>query len=301
MKEDIDAYLALRRAVGFRLAVDEYLLRAYSRFASGRDETHVRAQTAMEWAALGPSPQQRERRLRVVARFARHVRAEDARHEVPPVHVFGRLFERRLPHVYSQEEIRQLLDAASRLEPATSLRPHTFRTIFGLLAATGMRVSEALALRFEDVTDDGLVIRETKFKKSRLVPLHLTTAAALSRFLELRRAVGGKDRVFVSLRGKPLHRSTVTQTFLLLARGIGLHPGPGKRGPRVHDLRHSFAVRALENSPEGGNPLGRHMWALSTYLGHVNPANTYWYLQATPRLMRGIADACESFLRGGAR
>lgn len=300
LKEGVDSYLALRRGVGFILEGEGRMLHSFARFALGRGETRVRASTAVAWAAQAPSPRQRERRLRVVAAFVRHVRAEDPRHEEPPVDVFGHHRSRRLPHVYSEEEIRRLLEAAARLGSAGSFRPHVYVTLFGLMVATGLRVSEALKLAFEDVTPDGLVIRETKFHKSRLVPLHESAATALERYLSRRCRAGGSSRdVFISTRGTRLTYAMAIHTFLKLARKIGLRAASGG-GPRLHDIRHTFAVRALESSPGGGTPVARHVRALSTYLGHANFAQTYWYLQATPRLMRRVADACEALLEGGS-
>ena len=155
LRASVDAYLALRRAVGFKLKTEEYLLHDFVRWASDRGESVVRTQTAIEWAAAARVPWQRERRLRAVAGFARHARAEDGRHEVPPIFVFGRRHVRPRPHIYSSDELGRLLEVASRLAPIWPLRPQVFTTLFGLLAATGMRVSEALALRFSDVTTDG--------------------------------------------------------------------------------------------------------------------------------------------------
>lgn len=298
----IDAYLALRRAVGFQLNTEEQLLRQFAHWACGRGDTHVRTQTATEWAATARSIWQRERRLRAVAGFARHAHAEDSRHEVPPIFVFGRRHIRPRPHIYSSEELRSLLDAASRLCANWPLRAQVFTTLFGLLASSGLRVSEALTLRFGDVTSDGLVIRKSKFNKSRLVPLHSSASCALERYLELRRRVSTvSDYVFVSPKGGRLPLSTVSKTFLQLMRHAGLRSGPGTRGPRIHDMRHTFAVRALEACPQGGSADGWRIRALSTYLGHRNVADTCWYLQATPQLMRGVADACELFLEGGAQ
>lgn len=302
MLTSIDAYLALRRAVGFRLKAEESLLHNFARWAVDRGDTHVRTQTATEWAAAARSLWQRERRLRAVAGFARHARAEDPRHEVPPIFVFGRRHVRPRPHIYSPDELRRLLDAASRLPAIWPLRPQVFTTLFGLLASSGLRVSEALALCFDDVTSDGLVIRKTKFNKSRLVPLHGTAASALGRYLERRRRASIVSvYVFVSPKGGRLPLPTVSKTFLHLARQAGLRAGPGTPGPRIHDLRHTLAVRALEACPAGGSPVGWRLRALSTYLGHRNLADTCWYLHATPQLMRGVADACERFLEGGAR
>ena len=302
LRPSIDAYLALRRAVGFRLHAEEALLHAFARWAVDRGDTHVRTHTATEWAAMARSLWQRERRLRAVAGFARHARAEDSRHEVPPILVFGRRHVRPRPHIYAPDELRRLLDAARQLPAIWPLRPQVFTTLFGLLASSGVRVSEALALRVGDVTGAGLVIRKTKFNKTRLVPLHETAATALGCYLEQRRRASTvSDYVFVSPKGGRLPLPTVSKTFLHLARHAGLRAGPGTPGPRIHDLRHTFAVRALEACPHGGSPVGWHMRALSTYLGHRNVADTCWYLHATPLLMRGVADACERFLDGGAR
>lgn len=301
LRQSIDAFLALRRAIGFRLKDEEYLLHDFARFASARGEIHVRTQTATEWAAATRSLWQRERRLRVVAGFARHAHAEDDRHEVPPIFVFGRRHIRPVPHIYSPAELQCLLAAASRLAPIWPLKPQVFATLIGLLASTGLRISEALALQFGDVTADGLVIRKTKFNKNRLVPLHPTAVSALGLYLDLRRrSSGASDFVFVSPSGGQLSRSTVSKTFQQLLRQTGLRSSSGRPGPRIHDLRHTFAVRALEASPESGSPVGGRMLALSTYLGHVKVADTCWYLHATPQLMRGIADACARFLDGGA-
>ena len=302
LRPSIDTYLALRRAVGFRLQAEEALLHAFARWAVERGDTHVRTRTATEWAATARSLWQRERRLRAVAGFARYARAEDPRHEVPPIIVFARRHVRPRPHIYAADELRRLLDAASRLPAIWPLRPQVFTTLFCLLASTGLRVSEALGLRCGDVTSDGLVIRKTKFTKTRLVPLHETAVQALGHYLDQhRRARPVSDYVFVSPKGGRLPAPTVSKTFLSLARHTGLRSGPGTPGPRIHDLRHTFAVRALEACPPGGSDVGWRMRALSTYLGHRNLADTCWYLHATPLLMRGVADACERFLEGGAR
>jgi len=202
-----------------------------------------------------------------------------------------------LPHIYTKQEIQQLLDAAAQLGPQGSLRPHTYRCLFGLLAATGLRISEAISLHLDDVTSDGLIVRRTKFQKSRQVPLHSTVTAELHRYIEKRlRFDRTGDHVFVSQRKRPLIYQVVNQTFLKIVRSLGLHPGPGKRGPRIHDLRHTMAVRALEAAPSDHEGVGRHMRALSTYLGHSRVATNYWYLHSTPHLMKGLADACEDFL-----
>jgi len=302
LRASIDAYLALRRAVGFRLEVEEYLLKRFAQWAFDRGQTHVQTQTATEWAATARTPWQRERWLRAVAGFARYARAEDPRHEVPPIFAFGRRHVRPTPYIYSPHELQRLLDAASRLPPLWPLRPQVITTLLGLLASTGLRISEALALRFGDVTSDGLVIRKTKFNKSRLVPLHASTLSALDRYLELReRSTAVSDYIFVSPKGDRLPRRTVGQIFVRLVGAAGLRSRANSRRPRIHDLRHTFAVRVLEACPQGGSSIGWHVRALSTYLGHSNVVDTCWYLHATPLLMRSVADSCERFADGGAR
>jgi integrase len=162
-----------------------------------------------------------------------------------------------------------------------------------------LRISEALALQIDDILPDGLYIRETKFRKNRLVPLHPTTAKQLILYLDRRQQLARVEtRVFVSLRGKPLHYATVNETVLFLLRKLGLRAGPGQPGPRLHDLRHTFASRALENSPDEQSRITKHMLALSTYLGHAHISDTYWYLQSTTHLMTDIADDCQAHLEG---
>lgn len=299
LSKALDSYLAVRHAAGFELGVPEILLRSFVRFAEAQGELHVIAQSAINWAALAPSLGQREHRLKTVVRFARHAQAEDPRHQVPPTDVFGHHRQRRVPYIFSQTEISRLMQQAARLAPTGSLRPHMYSTLIGLLASTGLRVSEALALRLEDVTADGLVIGNTKFKKSRLVPLHPSTRTALEHYLIRRQCVGGADdHVFITLRGQRVRYYTVYETFRALLGAIGIHARPGAPRPCIHSLRHTFAVRALEGCPDGRDRISQHMLALSTYLGHAHTADTYWYLEASPQLMTDIAGACENLIKG---
>lgn len=299
MIQAVESYLAMRHAAGFDLANADYLLRSFARFAAERNETKVCATTAIEWASQSSSLAQRDERLKTVCRFARYLRAEDNRHEVPPADHFGYRKRRRVPHIYSNTEINHLIDAALQLGPPGALQPQTYATLIGLLAATGLRISEALSLRFSDVTPSGLLIRKTKFHKTRLVPMHETTAAGLDRYLRRRRQVrsNGED-VFITDDGQPLPYWHVFSTFRKLLKTADLSASGGGR-PRLHDLRHTFAVRALSASPAGRQRIGQHMLALATYLGHVNINATYWYLEITPELLGEIAVASESFLYGG--
>lgn len=302
----VDAYLAIRRASGFKLASSERHLRSFVRYAEARDETHIRTETAVAWAAEGCSPHARHQRLHSIVIFARHVHLEDPQHDVPSTSAFPFKPHRRPPHIYSRDEIDSILRAAGNLRPAGSSHPATYQTMLALLAVTGMRLGEVLRLTMADVTDAGLVVRETKFRKSRLLPLHDTTRLALALYRERWRPLAQpEDPLFVSLRGGAFTSATVIDTFQRLLRRIGLRGPAGtvdapSSGPRLHDLRHTFAVRSLEECPAEHHAIGRHMTALTTYLGHAALVSTCWYLHASPTLMTGIADACEACDEGGA-
>ncbi len=292
----VDTYPAVRRAVGYKLRSVEGYLRDFARFASARGDSHVVARTAMAWAARTPSEAQRGVRLGAVVRFARFSRSEDPRHEIPPERVFCGRHHRPVPYIFVEAEIGALLAEAARLGPPGSLRPATYRMLFGLLAVTGLRISEALALRFPDVTPDGLVIRQTKFGKSRLVPLHGTTTAALEHCLARRcQLLIEDDHLFVSRRRRPLCAQAVRATFRQLLAVAGIPRQPGRPRPRLMDLRHTFATKAPEACPDGRDEVGRHTLAPSTYLGHADVRNTFWYFERTPQLMGDIAQACEAF------
>ncbi len=298
MIKAVENYLAARRAAGFELKTECYLLFSFARFAAARGEMHVQTLTALDWASRTVSVAQRDARLKAVCRFARYMSAEDRRHELPPSRHFGYRKTRPLPHIYPREAILRLMDAALKLGPQDSLHPQSLATLIGLLAATGLRISEALALQFSDVTPNGLLIRKTKFQKTRLVPLHHTAVARFELYLRLRRrARSSGQHVFIDNDGRPLRYGNVYVTFQKLLKTAGLSPSGGRRY-RLHHLRHTFAVRALEASPAGRQRIGQHMLALATYMGHVNIDATYWYLETTPELLRDIATAGEIFLWG---
>jgi integrase/recombinase XerD len=300
LMQGVDSYLQLRRAAGFQLRDTEALLKDFACFAAERGDIHIKADTAIAWAGRATSLKRRARRLNSLILFARYIRAEDADHQIPPSGVFAHPpYSRPRPYIFTLTQITAILEEAKQLAPQGSLRPHTFYTLFGLVAACGLRISEALALQIDDIRPDGLYIRETKFHKSRLVPLHPTTAKQLDLYLDRRRQVACLEtHVFVSLRNKPLCYPTVNETFLFLLRKLGLRAGPGQPGPRLHDARHTFASRALEKCPDEPSRITRHILALSTYLGHAHVTDTYWYLQSTTRLITDIANDCQAYLEG---
>jgi len=301
LAQAVDSYLELRRACGFKLRSQGKLLHNFAAFSDLRGKHHICSDVAIEWAGLGSSVPQRARRLSEVIRFSRHMRAEEPIHELPPP-VFGT--EKRLrpiPYIFSHDETQRFVQAASELG-CHPLRGKTYSTLFALLACTGLRQSEATALRFEDITADGLVIKHTKFRKSRLVPLHETAQAGIERYLEHRRPYAPfDDHVFVSLQKKPLSYSDVYVAFRTVANKIDLQRGPDPPRPTPHSFRHTFAVRALESCTGSRDQITKHMLALSTYLGHSKIYHTYWYLEAVPELMGDIAQQCENFFKGGHR
>jgi integrase len=296
----IDTWLAARRANGFALRKYEQHLRPFAEFAAARGEAHVRAETAIAWALQATTPGQRRRLFQRIVQLARYLHAEDPRHEIPPDYHFPGKRHRPVPYIYTPDEASWLVETAARLGPAGSSRPRTMSTVLALLFASGLRISEALALRMDDVTPDGLVICKTKFGKTRLVPLHPSAQSGIEQYLHYRRSLkGGDDYVFVSLNGTRLSYAGFRKAWLLVLGQAGLSQGPGGRRPRVHDIRHTFAARALENAPDRRQRIARHMLAVSTYLGHSCVADTYWYFQATPALMSQVADACQRHFEGG--
>jgi integrase len=298
----VERYIELHLAVGYRFRSESLILRSFARHATAQGDMQLRSQTALAWAAEGSSAAVRRKRLLVVRRFSRRMQLEEKGHPLPQPDSFGPREPGRTPYIFAPDSIRTLLAKAAALGPTGSLRPKTYATLFGLMACTGLRISEALALHLEDISADGLVIRLTKFKKSRLVPMHPTCRRVLDAYLVARRQNARQDTaVFLSELGTRLRYPTVNATFLRLVREMGIHPGPGKSGPRLHDLRHGFAVRSLDRCLGDRAAIARHMLALSTYLGHARLSNTYWYLHATPHLLAGVARQGESLATRGVR
>jgi integrase len=303
LSDAVNRHIELYRIMGFKYKVQAYMLHSFADFAQCRSEEFIQTDSVLEWAASAPSVRQRHDRLLTVRRLACALNAEDKRHQVPPTDVFGRARKsRRTCHIFTQDEIDRLLRAASQLTPMESIRPITYTALLSLIACTGLRVSEALKLDLSDITEDGLLIRATKFQKSRLVPLHESARRGLQQYVFVRNRIAKTtSTVFVSRRGDGLPYPTVNATFLYLARSAGLRGGPGLGGCRIQDLRHTFAVRSLEQCGGDRKAVARHMVALSTYLGHAHVSDTYWYLQATPKLLSDVAQAAEALHRGGER
>jgi len=261
----VESYLAVRRAAGFALSSQGSYLKSFAAFSAARKQHYVSTDIAIEWAGLAPSVPQCARRLGIVIRFARYLRTENVRHEVPPA-VFGRdRRSRPTPYILTEKQIQQVVIAGSRSR-YRSCGP-TYGTLFSLLSCTGLRVSEAIHLRLDDITPDGLLIRCTKFRKSRLVPLHETARTGLEQYLQKRRSHACfDDHIFVSLRSKPLSVQIVDKAFRRVVKQMGLPPGRGRARPTPHSFRHTFAVRALESCPDGRDAITKHMLAYQPIL-----------------------------------
>lgn len=299
----VDSYLQIRRATGVDLKSVEPLLRHFADFAERKNEDHVVAQSVVEWAGQAQSSFERDRRLKTVIRFAQYAHAEDSRHEIPPDGVFGKQLQRRpVPFIFTSDEIAKLIESASKHRLQNTLVPQTYSTLFGLLAATGLRVSEAFNLKIDDITPDGLLIRETKFHKTRLVPLHETTTAAIERYIARRRLIATEETyVFISLRGSRLCYQSVCKFFHSCLFAAGIQRQAHRPKPRLHSFRHTFVVRSRENCPVDRDHINQHMLALSTYLGHSSMESTFWYMEATPQLLSSIGAAWETLVWGGGQ
>lgn len=304
----VQDYLAFRRQLGFTLRSMGQELLLFARYADRIGHSGpLTTELAVRWAKLPTKakPAYWALRLHAVRMFAQHRVVEDPLTEVPPPGLLGPTFRRGQPYVYSSEELQALLRAAGTLRRRT--RPHTCVALFGLLASTGLRVGEALRLRHPDVDLESgvLTIVKSKASKCRLVPLHRTTTEALRRYAEVRNRIHPdpkSEAFFLTDRGTALTYGRMTDTFRTLRRQLGWRGLPGGSPPRVHDLRHTFAVRVLLRWYEAGVNVDAKITALATYLGHVNVSCTYWYLTAVPELMAVTARRFEQYAgRGGLR
>jgi integrase/recombinase XerD len=290
----VEEYVELRRSLGFKLLDANVGLIRFASFLQPRRAAHITIPLAMEWAQQDKTarPAEWARRLSFVRGFARHWSAHDSQTEVPPSGLLPHRPGRTRPYLYSNDEVRRLLQAARQLPSTHGLRGLTYSCLLGLLAVAGLRISEARNLQTEDVDlkEGVLTIRGAKFGKSRLVPIHPSTRKVLSDYASRRDRFLSKRPVtfFVSGRGTRLDGGEIRRTFYFLSRQIGLRGPSDSHGPRLHDFRHRFAVETLIQWYRSGQDVERRLPVLSTYLGHVHVADTYWYLSACPELM-GLA------------
>jgi integrase len=299
----VEEYLAMRRSLGYQLIGQGRYLHNFANFLDRAEhEGPILLTLSVEWASSTSSPDPRNpaRRLMVVRDFLRHLAARDGATEVPAPGLLGPTTHRTPPHIYCDDEIAELLREAARLSPHEGLRPHSYVTLFSLLACTGLRISEALALRRDDVdlVNGVITVRSGKNGRSRLVPLHPSSLEPLRAYAERCEASGssmGSDAFFRSDHCDHLAYAAVHSTFKRLRERLGWTAQGRVRAPRIHDLRHQMVVRRVLLWHTEGVDVDVNMAALATYLGHVLVADLYWYFSATPELMNVVAERFSVF------
>jgi len=303
----VDDYLALRRSLGFKLREYGDCLHEFVSFLAKNGVGHVTNKLAVEYATQrqNEKPVSWTRRLIIIRGFARYRIGADPRTEIPPIGLLRFRSRRARPYLYSEDEIRSLLQAALKMESPHKLQPHTYYCLFGLLAVSGLRLGEAINLEPRDVdwSEGVLTIRGAKFGKTRLVPLHPSTLAVLRNYADLR------DKIFtgrilssflVTSHGTKLEKTNLSRIFRELSRQIGIRKPGVRHGPRLHDFRHRFAIETLLRWYRSGEEVTRRMPVLSTYLGHANVSGTYWYLGSTPELIVAASKLIETRWKGVA-
>jgi integrase len=305
LRKALEEYLAVRRKLGFKLQRAGKLLYDFILFTEKEGVSFITTELALRWATQSSDCQKAwsAQRLNIVRGFAKYQSVMDPRTEVPSQELLPYRYLRRPPYIYSNDEVKRLIKAAQQLQSPLGLRAATYRTVFGLLVVTGMRISEPIGLNRKDVDliNGILTVNQTKFGKSRLIPIHPSTQKALQRYESLRRRIFSKPRTesfFISEQGTRLTDWTVRQTFVKLSRQIGLRGPQDSHGPRIQDFRHSFATRTLLAWYHKGVNVDRHMPELSAYLGHAHVTDTYWYLSAVPQLMELAAMRLEQTQKG---
>lgn len=308
MQAAVERYLEDRRRLGFALTAPATELKRFARYADAREHRGPLTQELMlSWArehVHRTSDVTAARRLEIVLAFAAHYRQFEPATEIPPRGILGRGHRRLAPHIYTDQEIIQLLDAASGLTLTWPLRALTYRSLFGLIAAAGLRLSEALMLTMGDIDLQAaaLTVRQTKFHKSRCLPLHPSTVQELERYRQARDLCQSTDDsapFFVSHDGGQLPKRTVENVFRRLQPKLGWRARGDHPHPRIHDLRHTMAVRRLQRWRESGQSIDQAMFWLCTYLGHAKISDTYWYLSGIPELMDTVSARFERFVEQG--
>ena len=299
-------YLELRHRLGFKMCNATFELRKFVRFAQKARVSFVTTKLALEWATqpTGCQPSQYGNRLGMVRRFAQYLSAVEPRTEVPPAGLLPDRYYRKSPYMYSDQQVVHLIEAAQQIPSPKGLRAATYSTLFGLLAVTGMRLGEVIGLDRQDVDlSQGLLkVRQTKFNKSRWVPLHITTRDKLQQYRQLRDQIWPHPHspsFLLSERGPRLTGWIVRRWFIFLSHRIGLRQPTDHCGPRIHDLRHRFVIQTLRNWYRTHRDVEVHLPELATYIGHGHVSDTYWYISATPELLRLATERLER-KEGGA-
>jgi len=297
----VEDYLSLRRRLGFKLREEGTLLPDFVSFLERQGASHITTELALRWAMLPAHTLQAHwaKRLSMVRLFATHWSATDPRTAVPPLGLLPYRYHRKPPHIYTNDEILRLIRAAKKLWTWKGLRSSTYSTVIGLLAVTGMRAGEVISLDRDavELDRDVLTVRRTKFGKSRLIPLHPSTRRVLQRYARRRDRIFPVARTpafFLSEQGRRLTWWILRWTFVQLSHQCGLRAPADRYGPRLHDFRHTFAVRTILSSYRAGDNVEQRIPQLSTSLGHVHVSDTYWYLSGVPELLALAAARLDS-------
>jgi integrase len=313
LRRAVEDYLALRRQLGVTLDETGRVLAAFAASAEHEGAEYVTTALVLRWASrfTNVTPATVNGRFQMIRRFAQWHQLTDGRTEIPPVDLLPGRYRRRPPRLYREEDIPRLLMAARDLPSAKGLRGRTYATLFGLLAVTGLRSSEVVALDDADLDrrEAALRIRRTKFGKSRLVPLHASTMAAVTAYQQARDRVvpqRSSNALFLSERGVRITQHIAEYTFARVSAQIGLRPPfrahrLGRGFPRLHDFRHRFAIRTLVGWYRAGLTVDPLLPMLATYLGHVHVHDTYWYLEAVPELLQLATERLVDIEKAGGR
>lgn len=292
----IENYISMRQQLGFKLQFIKKILRGFGAFVAEKKSSHITTKLALEYAMRNPHCAlfQQYVKLGIIRRFAIYLQAIDQKTEIPPEHLLKCSYYRSAPYIFSDCEVRNIMAILYDLPSKSQLERVTNYTLFGLLAVTGMRISEALSLRRNsvDLTRGLITIQESKFRKSRIIPIHASVKRELKKYSEYRdkNADVLSPFFFLNGKGKMVRGDSFRAVFNKALAQAGLKKG---LKPRIMDLRHTFAVKTLVRSHKSRTKATAMLVALSTYLGHANPVNTYWYFSATKELLNHIKNRVE--------
>lgn len=306
--QGLTEYVDMKRAMGFSFQYQEAHLKSFGIFLKEKNKKYVTKELATEWA-LGADKKPtwwHAKKLSELRAFAVYWKTMEPKTELWPEKLWPMRYQRKNPYIYSDEQIRLIMKSCRNLNPQDSLRPLTFETLFGLIASCGLRLSEAIGLKKADVDlkNGVLSVQKTKFYKPRIVPLHETTLQMMVRYAEARDNfcrdfLSGHQQCemfFISNDDKAITTGVAEWTFDKIALSCGVRTEP-RRGPRLHDLRHTFVVRSLEDWYRQGKDIEVLLPILSTYLGHVQPSSTYWYISITPELMGLASEKLDKYMK----
>lgn len=311
LSQELDRYLAIRRSLGFELRTDERVLRRFIEHADKVGTDYVSSEIFIGWrSSFGEANQHTwSRRLGMVRIFAQWLHGIDHRHEVPSVDLIPSRRRRKSPYIYTQDEIRSIVETASTLPATNSIRSLTYPVLFGLIAVTGLRISEAISLDSNDVDFETgvLTLRKGKLGRARLIPVSTTTTLKLAAYAKERDRLLERcsQPFFVQDHGERVTDCSARYNFASVCQALGLRErqifNKHGRGPRIHDMRHTFAVRTMLNWYRSGMDPTREMIKLTTYLGHASPEHTYWYIEAVPELLALASERAEHSMMAEAR